>query len=277
MNYELKYLKYKTKYLALKKQIGGDNKLRVYEKGNISKPFYEVVLEDDDDINTVKIAIKDKFKAEKNKEINIDDIVLYKLVELPSTKSKACSIANKINHIKNNESSNLCMEIKKSVDIADQIVFRVNDTYDDIATKELLRTKKIELSTDVHKLSESQKQFLVDKIKKAIIKLNNSGNKYLSFFNDIWKEQFGDDEPPPPPAPPIQSSKGVRQEYDHIIRMFSDTPFKLYEVNFIFRSGSLMYWMKDDKNNLYEVEVDRNNGKLLYIINKGVINEDGLD
>ena len=59
MDYEKKYLKYKNKYLFLKKQVGGQRKVNIYDKANYRNLLYTIDLDEDDDIDVLKYKIRD--------------------------------------------------------------------------------------------------------------------------------------------------------------------------------------------------------------------------
>ena len=63
MDYERKYLKYKNKYLFLKKQIGGQRKVNIYDKANYRNLLYTIDLDEDDDINVLKYKILEKMNV----------------------------------------------------------------------------------------------------------------------------------------------------------------------------------------------------------------------
>ena len=60
MDYEKKYLKYKNKYLFLKKQIGGQRKVNIYDKANYRTLLYTIDLDEGDNLDFLKYKIIEK-------------------------------------------------------------------------------------------------------------------------------------------------------------------------------------------------------------------------
>ena len=78
MDYERKYLKYKNKYLFLKKQIGGQRKVNIYDKANYRNLLYTIDLDEDDDIDVLKYKIRDiNNQTGLSYIMGIDEINIY--------------------------------------------------------------------------------------------------------------------------------------------------------------------------------------------------------
>jgi len=79
MDYERKYLKYKKKYLYLKKQVGGQRTVNIYDKANYRNLLYTIDLDEGDDID----ILKNKILEINNKKgithiLSIDEINIHK-------------------------------------------------------------------------------------------------------------------------------------------------------------------------------------------------------
>jgi len=78
MKYEKKYLKYKNKYLFLKKQIGGSRIVRIYDKKDKKKLLYEIELDVDDTLEILIDNIIEKIRSKDSKEVeNIERIEIF--------------------------------------------------------------------------------------------------------------------------------------------------------------------------------------------------------
>lgn len=103
MDYEKKYLKYKNKYLFLKKQIGGQRKVNIYDKANYRNLLYTIDLDEDDDIDVLKYKIRDINNLIGSSYImGIDEINIFQ--------HAGFCIEPKLNGI-NNTMNNFCMSI----------------------------------------------------------------------------------------------------------------------------------------------------------------------
>ena len=78
MDYTKKYLKYKSKYFNLKKQIGGQRKVEIYDKNNGNKLLYTLMLDDEDNIEVLKNIILDEIKSTRD-VTNIERIDIFKM------------------------------------------------------------------------------------------------------------------------------------------------------------------------------------------------------
>ena len=103
MEYKKKYLKYKAKYLYLKKQIGGEKIVKIYDKDNYKKLLYEIQLDDEDDIDVLKNKLIDL-----EKEKDFDDIQIFE-------RNGFCS-GRPLNGI-NEKMSEFCMLVRRKQEI----------------------------------------------------------------------------------------------------------------------------------------------------------------
>jgi len=100
MEYKKKYLKYKAKYLYLKKQIGGERTVQIYDKENYKNLLYKIQLDDDDDIEVLKNKLRD---LEKEKKKDFDDIEIFE---------KLGPCGKQLNAI-NDKMSEFCMLVRR--------------------------------------------------------------------------------------------------------------------------------------------------------------------
>ena len=105
MDYERKYLKYKNKYLFLKKQIGGQRKVNIYDKANYRNLLYTIDLDEDDDIDVLKYKIRDiNNQTGLSYIMGIDEINIYQHIGF--------CVGEKLNGI-NDTMNNFCMSINQ--------------------------------------------------------------------------------------------------------------------------------------------------------------------
>ncbi len=131
--YKDKYLNYKAKYLALKKQLGGRT-ITVHKKK--SDQIYQVELDPEDDIYTLKNQILNKINDQTLNENNLD---IY------AFKNKSC--ITKLNGI-DEKTSDVCVDIKQVSNPADFIPQR-------ISTGIIFTDKQIKNETGKFKLGSS--------------------------------------------------------------------------------------------------------------------------
>jgi len=105
MEYKKKYLKYKAKYLYLKKQIGGERTVQIYDKENYKNLLYKIQLDDDDDIEILKNNL---IELQKQKEKDFDDIEIFE-------KKGSCS-SHQLKGI-NEKMSEFCMLVRRKQEI----------------------------------------------------------------------------------------------------------------------------------------------------------------
>jgi hypothetical protein len=104
-DYEKKYLKYKNKYLFLKKQIGGQRTVNIYDKANYRNLLFTIDLDDDDDIDILKYEIMRKINDKGDHHIgSIEEINIFQ--------HDGFCIEPKLNGI-NDTMNNFCMSIEK--------------------------------------------------------------------------------------------------------------------------------------------------------------------
>ena len=78
MKYEKKYLKYKNKYLFLKKQIGGTRIAKIFDKKDITKLLYEIELDEEDTLEMLINNIIEKIRSKDKSEVeNIERIEIF--------------------------------------------------------------------------------------------------------------------------------------------------------------------------------------------------------
>jgi len=79
MDYERKYLKYKKKYLYLKKQVGGQRKVNIYDKANYRNLLYTIDLDEGDNLDFLKYKIIEKMNEKEHTfSGGIHEINIYK-------------------------------------------------------------------------------------------------------------------------------------------------------------------------------------------------------
>jgi hypothetical protein len=101
MKYEKKYLKYKNKYLFLKKQIGGTRTVKIYDKKDKKKLLYTIELDKEDTLEILINNIIEKIRSKDKSEVeNIERIEIFE--------KEICN--NKLNAI-TDKMTDFCMSI----------------------------------------------------------------------------------------------------------------------------------------------------------------------
>ncbi len=296
--FKMKYLKYKAKYLHLKKLLGGGKNLKIFNTNDTQKEFMELAIDETDDILFIKSKIKEKINNEK---INEDNIIIY---ELPEGKTFCRKIELK-NAIPS-KTNQLCFDLKKSFNIQESVPI----------IDEIPRDHQLKTLTGIPRRPNIE--LLRPKIMKAVKELEDSGFNLINYehmseeiplyrqinksvssqqseskfvpvsFPNSSSEMSGlnsDSFPlfdgsltsptynsPPPNLPPLRlestknAAKNERNELQEIIA--NAKPFEIFEVRVDARGNDQKLWLKNNKNELIEIIVGPH-GKILNIQNKG--------
>lgn len=283
--YYKKYLKYKQKYLELKKQFGGSQELVIFTKDKLTQ-LLKIDVDESDDIVIVKNLILQKLN---NPNINEETIALYEYPE-----GKTCKNIE-LNNLPA-KANKLCIAFKKSVNPADFIPINIksgNEVKLELPNninlvkhlKSLIPKPKIDLLQDkilkaVKEIEEKQVPFIdyhdYDKskfIKTENVILNSSNELKLSLPSELMSSSLSEiDMGPPPMAPRLEDSRtGAKNSRNDLLELINiSEPYKIFEVKADASKFDQKFWLKTKNNDLMEIIVTTE-GKVLSIINKGPI------
>ena len=310
LEYKSKYLLYKSKYLNLKKLLGGGKEITFFYVNDTSKEFMSLVVDESDDINYVKLKIKEQIN---NPKINEDNIVLYEML----ADKKVCKIIalttvipSKVTHI--------CVELKKSYDIASSIPIDIKTEVEKPAP---FQDETIQAHLSVMELGPIPRpniELLRPRIMKAVKELEDSGQSFINYELDESLQLYPDsssgfvnpfelstvpvefpdnlsdsslppteafpffgkksDIPlgsvPPPPGPPprLEGTKiAQKNERNELLDIISNgKPYEIFDVRLDVSRKEHKLWLKNKNNDLIEIYATTQ-GKIKSIQNKGPI------
>ena len=280
-NFKLKYIKYKLKYNNLKTLLGGSRQINVYNVSDMSNVFMTIDLDLQDDIDIVKNQILQQIN---NPQLNQSNISLRahtstycKPIELNAIGNDITSICFTLKNCV--ESSSLVPIIIKTGESSDSWY---NSPYKIVGS--IIPRPQIELLTPrimqaVKELENSNKPFIIWNNQDKNQDLNKLINIAKPDKNNITESEKSDEIPslldlPPPPAPRLErTSMRAQNERSELIENIANSePYKIYDVRIDTNGRDYKFWLKNKNNYLLEVIVTLE-GKVLSIMNKGLINQ----
>lgn len=229
--------------------------------------FMKLVIDDSDDITSIKNQIKQKINDDIKVDVNEDNIILY---ELPKG-TKICKRIALTTNIPSNVTQ-LCVELKKTVSIDSHVPVSIKSGVDS--------------SMSSNYLSKSHIELLRPKIMRALKELEESGKSFINYGRDNGKDESinsfntrtshaiassaSSSGIPPPPLPGLMGTNFAanfqRNELLNIV--YDSKSYEIFDVVSDRTDKQRKLWLKDKNENLIEVIMTQE-GKLISIANKG--------